>query len=122
MQISGLFQDGEQTGDDGILRCGKPAAHLESYWDEMYFCDKHARACKAPEEAEHVVDSQHSRFLYNKKIMRNNRVMCTTKSCGKTAEGYLPYLPDGWRVVLVAPGSVFKRANRVQAKTSGLRQ
>jgi hypothetical protein len=118
VQIRGLYQSRE-PGDNGILSCGKPATQLETHWEEMYFCDEHARAYKAAEEAENIVDLQHGRFLYNNNIMPNNQVICARKGCGKTAEGNLAHLPVGWRVILVAPGSIFKLANQVQANWGG---
>jgi hypothetical protein len=118
VQVKSLAKDGEQPGDDGILRCGKPATHLETYWQEMYFCDEHARAYWAADEEGNSDDLQHGRFLFNNKIAPNN-VICARKGCGKTGEGNLPHLPEGWRVILVAPGTIFKGSIRVQANWGG---
>jgi hypothetical protein len=76
MQIRDPDQDGEQPCDYGILRCGKPASQLETYWQVMYFCDEHARAYRAAEQEENIIDLQYGRFLYNNKIAPNNQVIC----------------------------------------------
>src|SRR5208283_3310162 len=81
MQIRGSDQAGEQPGDDGILRCGKPATQLETYREEVYLCDEHARAFRAAEEAGNSDDLQHGRFLFNNKTVPVNRVICARKGC-----------------------------------------
>jgi hypothetical protein len=115
LEIRSLDEPGAQIFDDGILRCGKPATQLEICSDEMFLCDEHARKYRAY-HGQNIDDLQQDRFLCSYEIMQSNQVMCTRKGCGKTGEGNLAHLPEGWRVILVAPGSVFRWAYKAQAE------
>ncbi|MFZ2035692.1 MAG: hypothetical protein WAU62_02080 [Dehalococcoidales bacterium] len=107
--------DGAPIFDDGIVRCSKPATQLEICTEEIWFCIEHARKYNAIQQGKNIDDLQQEQFICNNTILPNNQIMCTRKGCGKTGEGNLAHLPEGWRMILVAPGSVFKWAYKAQA-------
>ena len=40
---------------------------------------------------------------------------CAWEGCRETFEGYLPQLPDGWKVLVVADGSLLESENLLNA-------
>lgn len=116
-------ETGERYDFSGIIRCGLPATHAEVILEERVFCDEHTRRYTA-QEHKSSLDSLPGRFMYKKERAALNKiahiVACVRRGCDKTAEGSINDLPEGWRVIVMARGSVIQLENLITADRDGV--
>ena len=123
LKLPAFPKPGENYDYNGIIRCGLPATQVEVYWEEMRFCDEHASKFRALEEANnrHVL---RGRYLFQKETIEldqvAHKVFCARKGCGTTADGDIDSLPFGWRVIVIARGSLLKKTNLMNADWDGV--
>ncbi len=116
-------ETGEKYDFDGIIRCGLPATHAKVVLEESCFCDEHTHRYMTQEDQSNL-DSLPGRFAYKEELIplseTANMVVCARKGCGKTADGNIDSLPEGWRVIVMARGSLFKPVNPMTADWDGV--
>jgi hypothetical protein len=120
LSLSGEMKDADYLNDIG--RCGLPATHAQVMVVERSFCEEHLKIVFA-QEVQHDIDKLPGKFVYEKKpfIKSEERgVMCARKGCGKIAYRNIDNLPEGWRVIVIARGSLLQQKNLLNADRDGV--